>query len=413
MLINPTPQPIRAPHSFALIDQKQPSIGAVLLQAGYAGAARSYLREETTLAGRTNYGMCLRQLNLHEEAWHVLTDVLLHDDTIHQAWNALGMVHLDRGEFEQAETSFRTAYDINHHSQYEINMASCMLRRGAWREASTYWEQSRMGSAWDCPPGLTPILSEPECDGSRWLDLLVNSRDTASRLLLIAEGGYGDVFLLDRYRDLIRYYFDQNYTYWCWPKLAPLYRPYINFQPIPDPPSGEFTFAASIQSLPMISGNGFSDIPEPDNFFRRDLPVNFPSPTSRLGICWRAEENGVSRKHRSIPDPDLQILLEGRQWVSLCPGVPCPPNCTDPGINTWEDTAALISQLDTVVSVDTAVAHLSCALGKRTIILLPTCSDWKWGLDKSTTEWWPTATLIRNKSPYFWTNVLNHARSIL
>jgi ADP-heptose:LPS heptosyltransferase len=75
------------------------------------------------------------------------------------------------------------------------------------------------------------------------------------------------------------------------------------------------------------------------------------------------------------------------------------------GLSHFGDTAALISHLDLVVCVDTAVAHLAGALGKKVWTLLPFGADWRWMLEREDTPWYPTMRLFRQKAPGQWSEV--------
>ena len=77
------------------------------------------------------------------------------------------------------------------------------------------------------------------------------------------------------------------------------------------------------------------------------------------------------------------------------------------------DTAALIDEMDLVISVDTLVAHLSGAMGKKTFILLPYSPDFRWMLDRADSPWYPTATLFRQPSVGDWDSVISEIRQLL
>ena len=72
----------------------------------------------------------------------------------------------------------------------------------------------------------------------------------------------------------------------------------------------------------------------------------------------------------------------------------------------FSDTAALIDEMDIIISVDTAVAHLSGAMGKKTFILLPYSPDYRWMLDREDNPWYPSATLFRQPSAGDWDSVI-------
>ena len=77
------------------------------------------------------------------------------------------------------------------------------------------------------------------------------------------------------------------------------------------------------------------------------------------------------------------------------------------------DTAAVISQMDLVITVDTAVAHLSGALGKPTWILLSYISDFRWELNRSDSSWYDSVRLFRQKEDYLWVGVISEVHEEL
>jgi ADP-heptose:LPS heptosyltransferase len=82
-------------------------------------------------------------------------------------------------------------------------------------------------------------------------------------------------------------------------------------------------------------------------------------------------------------------------------------------IKDFSDTAALIQNLDLVLSVDTAVAHLAGALGKPIWTLLPFVPDWRWMLNREDSPWYPTMKLFRQPAPRDWESVINRIEEAL
>jgi len=144
----------------------------------------------------------------------------------------------------------------------------------------------------------------------------------------------------------------------------------------------------------------------------------------RVGLVWAgnpAPNNVVaSRKDakRSLALAEFFALsdIDGVDWVSLqtwqaasqIRDVPayfrlldCSERLTD-----FSQTAALVDNLDLVISVDTSVCHLCAAMGKPAWILLPFIGEWRWGLDAQRSYWWPNARLFRQQSPGAWVAVV-------
>ena len=82
-------------------------------------------------------------------------------------------------------------------------------------------------------------------------------------------------------------------------------------------------------------------------------------------------------------------------------------------LKSFGDTAALIEQMDLVVTVDTSVAHLAGAMGKPVWIMLMFNADWRWLLGRDDSPWYPSARLFRQAQPGDWTSVLEDVRQTL
>jgi ADP-heptose:LPS heptosyltransferase len=77
------------------------------------------------------------------------------------------------------------------------------------------------------------------------------------------------------------------------------------------------------------------------------------------------------------------------------------------GFDDFADTAAVIDQLDLIVSVDTSVVHLAGAMGKKVWVLIPFDPDWRWMREVTQSPWYPTLTLFRQRTPHDWTSAMN------
>ena len=82
-------------------------------------------------------------------------------------------------------------------------------------------------------------------------------------------------------------------------------------------------------------------------------------------------------------------------------------------LTNFADTAAIISQLDLIITIDTATAHLAGAMGRPVWVLLPFAPDWRWFLSLSDSPWYPTMRLFRQSEPENWQQPLNEIRMSL
>jgi ADP-heptose:LPS heptosyltransferase len=143
-----------------------------------------------------------------------------------------------------------------------------------------------------------------------------------------------------------------------------------------------------------------------------------PADSLRIGLAWAGNPLHPHERWRSIPLAQLAPLtqLEGTTFYSLQMGAAAeqikrmekPLRIVDlqNEQSDFADTAAIVANLDLVISIDTSVAHLAGAMGKPVWILLCKSSDWRWLLDREDSPWYPTARLFRQSSLGNWQDVL-------
>jgi hypothetical protein len=150
-----------------------------------------------------------------------------------------------------------------------------------------------------------------------------------------------------------------------------------------------------------------------------------PKTRPRIGLAWSGRPEHNNDQNRSIDLASFMSPLEGidATLVSLQREVRAADasvlqergDLTHFGgdLKDFSDTAALVANLDLVISVDTSVAHLAGALGKPVWILLPLIPDWRWLLDRDDSPWYPTARLFRQDGSRRWDSAFVHLRAAL
>ncbi|MDX2223509.1 MAG: tetratricopeptide repeat protein [Rhodospirillaceae bacterium] len=181
---------------------------------------------------------------------------------------------------------------------------------------------------------------------------------------------------------------------------------------------GAGTFGADvylpIMSVPQAIGLTFDAIPARVPYLRPPSSTSVPPLPDggfKVGLVWRGNPLHENDAHRSIALTGLAPLLgvPGARFFSLQMGegtaeLAAFPAITDlsSAIGDFAHTAALVAQLDLVISVDTAVAHLAGAMAKPVWILIGRGNDWRWFAGREDSPWYPTARLFRQTAPRDW-----------
>jgi hypothetical protein len=118
----------------------------------------------------------------------------------------------------------------------------------------------------------------------------------------------------------------------------------------------------------------------------------------RIGLRFYGNPKFEHEQHRKFPQEGLISTLQGRPWLNL------QKEETHLRLETWEDTLAVIDQLDLVITSCTSVAHASAALGKETWVLVPILPYYIWALPGSTSPWYKSVRLFRQEKFGDWTS---------
>jgi tetratricopeptide (TPR) repeat protein len=300
------------------------------------------------------------------------------------------------------------------HPDLHWNRAVMNIRRGRWREGFAEYEWRFRSNLFIGGP-RPPLPVRPTPDELR-----------GQRVWLTAEQGIGDVIQFLRYADLVakagaRPIAEVPAELMMLARSAPGAAEVVARGGKPPP----HDIALPMMSLPHVFGTEIATVPA-------DIPYLHPDPaavaawkrrladlpTPRIGIAWQGNPLHRNDHNRSIALSRLKPLIESLPagWVSLQKGAGSEQIASadlsgrlfdaGPALGNFADTAALLANLDLVVTIDSAVAHLAGALGRETLLLLPWSPDFRWMLDRADTPWYPTLRLLRQAQRRDWTKPL-------
>ncbi len=196
--------------------------------------------------------------------------------------------------------------------------------------------------------------------------------------------------------------------------------------PLPD-----YDLHCPLLSLPLAFGTQLATIPSAVPYLRAPAPGVMewdarlgPKHRPRIGLAWSGEPTHPNDHNRSIPLSCLISLLDvDATFVSLQKDVRIKDATVlrargdllhfGDALKNFADTAALVANLDLVISIDSSVAHLAGALAKPAWVLLPFVPDWRWLLDRTDSPWYPTVRLFRQDDTRAWENVVARVHAAL
>ena len=320
----------------------------------------------------------------------------------------LGVTLHEMARFDEALDCYEKAqalWPLSPPARY--NAAATRLLTGDFERGWPLYEaRRRFGPA---PPG-------PVWDGSQPLQ--------GRTILVEAEQGLGDTIQFMRYLSLVA---DRGATVLFRPTaaLAPLLagfderiRPFEGEAPSHD-------FHAHLLSLPLAFGTGLDTIPATIPYLRAstDRRVFWRArldcePGAKIGLVWAGNPRHPNDRARSMPFTALAPLLDlpGIRLVSLQKDIRASDRAaydaadilkTGEALGDLDDTAALVAELDLVITVDTSIAHLAGALGVKLFLLLATVPDWRWLMDRPDSPWYPQAVLFRQRRRGDWRGPVN------
>lgn len=364
-----------------------------------------------------NYGNALQALDEPERAIAYYEGALALDPSYVDVHSNIGHALHALNRHQEALGRFRQALAIDpDHCDANWNEALTRLAVGdyaqGWRKYEWRWRNRSLG------------LSQGDFKEPLWL----GEEDLNGRTILLhAEQGMGDTLQFARYVPMVAALGARVVLQVQAPLAALLGRlpgvAAIRARGEPLPP---FDCHCPLMSLPLAFGTRLDTIPNqlpylqaPEAkraFWRRLLTI---ARGPRVGLVWSGNPAHKNDRNRSISLETLERVLDSSDCrffalqKELRPGdaerLAAHPNLVSLGdrLEDFTDTAAIISELDLVVTVDTSIAHLAGALGKPVWILVAFAADWRWLHGRDDSPWYPSARLFRQTAIGDWDGVVD------
>jgi len=393
------------------------NLGVALQESGQVDDSLAILKCAAALAPddpgiRTDLAVSQLKAGDMESAEDTLNRAIACDSGYGRAWSNLGNLLQSRLLIAEARMAHENALAIDpDEPEFHWNYAITLLLDGALKEGFAEYEWRRRKSG----------LARPRVAGPAWDGTTPRGRT----ILLHAEQGLGDTMQFSRYAPLLARA-GARVILACPEQLAPLLSTLDGPLEIVSKLNAASVYDchAPLMSLPHLMGTTLKNIPV--NVPYLSVPPATPSPLpasqggKRIGLVWAGNPDNPDARHRSLPLETLRPLfdLDGIEWISLQVG-PARRQILETGLLVHDlapdlsAAAAAMAELDLVITVDTALAHLAGALGRPFWLLLSHAPDWRWLLDRDESPWYPTARLFRQPAPGDWAPIVEQVRDQL
>ena len=389
--------------------------GAAYHELGRLEDAADACRRAIALDGampkaQLNLGNALMRLGRYGEARQAYLRAIKLRSDYALAFCGLGIVNKEMGLFDDAMQAFDQALELEPDCAEGLSNKGCLqlllgdFERG-WEGYEHRWSQGQR------PVAISPArfdLADPDSLAGR-------------RILVVNDHGLGDIIQFFRYVLLLGQA-GAEITFAGPPKMRRLLSSCgvdVAWRDETDL-AGDFDATLAVSSLPRACATRLESIPAPVPYLRaepervalwRDRMAG-PSPKvgPKIGLCWRGNVDFRVDPRRSIPPLALLPLAKAPLARYFCLQKDAgkdelPPELAarteifvddfDAGADAFLDTAAVMANLDLIVTCDTSIAHLAGALGRPVWVALRHISEWRWMNDRSDSPWHPTMRLFR------------------
>ncbi|MGD2186479.1 MAG: tetratricopeptide repeat protein, partial [Desulfobacterales bacterium] len=362
-----------------------------------------------------NLGNALRNQNRTDEAIEIFKQAIDQTPDSAESYCHLGNAFKDRGEFEAALGHYQHAIEIKpdfaeaHFNRSIVHLLKGQLLEG-WKEYEWRLQRNEWKTICSRRAGL------PRWEGQSF---------AGQRICVYDEQGFGDTLQFIRYLPLVK---DRGgeVIFETRPELIDLFKNFPGVDHVIerlsfDRPPAEADYYIPLLSLPGIFKTRLETIPDQIPYLFADAEkANSWQPGLgtrgfKVGVVWAGRPIHGEDRNRSCALNQFAPLLEipGIRLIGLQKGPAAKQRFNQEidkihfvnlgaELKDFTDTAGLIANLDLVISVDTAVAHLAGAMGKPVWVLLPFIPDWRWMMERADSPWYPSMRLFRQKIKGNW-----------
>lgn len=308
----------------------------------------------------------------------------------HECWHDLGVAVVSQGRVDECLQYFQKAIDLQPtRADYHHHM-SLMLCLGGQEEAGWDRMQWRLNV-----PGVTGTFPRPEL---YWKGEPLEGKT----LVLRTEQGWGDTIMFASYLPWLAERAKKVYVYCQRPMLEWLrhFFPMAEAWPNDAPPPLDFDYHVNLMCLPRLC---------PPQAYR--TPKRKELAGEGIGINWFGSPTHKADHLRTVPIERFAPVAEAAGQKLYCIGYgrfeqkpPYVEYLID-GCRDWLESSRIISNLDLIITVDTATAHLGGFLGVETWLLLPYVPDFRWGMNGERTRWYESIKIYRQPKLFDWDSV--------
>ncbi|MDH6268033.1 tetratricopeptide (TPR) repeat protein [Rhizobium sp. SG_E_25_P2] len=326
-----------------------------------------------------------------------------------EGWNNLGIAEMEGDDDEAAKRAFSTAISVRPgYADAHLALGMALLNEGEYERGLQHYEWRLKSDK------LGLMANRPR------VPLWAGEDPKGLKILLMAEQGFGDAFQFCRYATWFKERGADKVYIACRTVIGHL----LKTVPGVDGVFGDgdklpkTDAMAYMMSMPGLTGMRLETIPSRVSYFTANAERVTKwaewlaeKPGFRVGVVWQGNPDPKVDKGRSYPLTALEPLskIPGVRLIALQKGkgeeqidalgglfeVERPGADYDAGKEAFADTAAMMMNLDLIVTSDTAVAHLAGALGRPCWVILKAHPEWRWLRDRSDSPWYPETRLFR------------------